>query len=128
MDNMKVVMVDDNIDFLEVIGERIKGWGYHLIRATNGKEALKLIKFEEPCAVILDYKMPNMNGVSTLEGIRKINPKMPVIIFTAYPTEDVMKDMEKLGINAFIPKLSSNTDTLKSLKVALDLIKQGQQK
>jgi CheY-like chemotaxis protein len=38
MEKIKIVMVDDNIDFLEVIGERIKGWGYHLIRATTGKE------------------------------------------------------------------------------------------
>ncbi|MDD4955961.1 MAG: response regulator, partial [Candidatus Omnitrophica bacterium] len=108
MENMKVIMVDDNIDFLEVIGERIKGWGYNLIRATSGREALKLIKLEEPCAVILDYKMPNMDGVSTLEELRKDYPDLPVIIFTAYPTQDVMKDTEKLGINAFIPKLSSN--------------------
>lgn len=72
--------------------------------------------------------MPDMNGISTLEEIRKGNPNLPVIIFTAYPTQDVMKDTEKLGINAFIPKLSSNTDTIKLLKAALDLIKQGQQK
>jgi len=125
---MKVIMVDDNIDFLEVIGDRIKGWGYHLIRATSGKEALKLIKSEKPRAVILDYKMPDMNGLSTLEEIRKGDPNMPVIIFTAYPTQDIMKDTEKLGINAFIPKLSSNTDTIKSLKAALDLIKQSPKK
>ncbi len=128
MENMKVIMVDDNIDFLEVVGDRIKGWGYHLIRASSGKEALKLIKSEEPCAVILDYKMPDMNGIATLEEIRKNNPDMPVIIFTAYPTQDVMKDTEKLGINAFIPKLSSNTDTIQSLKAALDLIKQNRKK
>jgi CheY-like chemotaxis protein len=128
MESMKVVMVDDNIDFLEVVGDRIKGWGYDLSRATNGKEAIALIRAEKPCAVILDYKMPDMNGVSTLEEIRKINPDMPVIMFTAYPTEDVMKDAERLGINAFIPKLSANTDTIKSLKATLDLIKQSRQK
>jgi len=123
MKNMKIIMVDDNIDFLKIVGDRIKSWGYDLTGVTSGKEALKLIKLEEPCAVILDYKMPEMNGLSTLEEIRKINPKMPVIMFTAYPTEDVMKDTEKLGINAFIPKLSSSTDILKSLKAALDMIK-----
>jgi CheY-like chemotaxis protein len=123
MEKIKIVMVDDNIDFLEVIGERIKGWGYHLIRATTGKEAIKLINAEKPCAVILDYRMPDMNGLATLEEIRKDNPDLPVIIFTAYPTEEVMKDTEKLGIHAFIPKLSPNTDTIKSLKTALDLLK-----
>ncbi|MCK9615369.1 MAG: response regulator [Candidatus Omnitrophica bacterium] len=128
MKNMKIIMVDDNIDFLKVVGDRIKSWGYDLTGVTSGKEALKLIKPEEPCVVILDYKMPDMNGLSTLKEIRKINPKMPVIMFTAYPTEDMMKDTEKLGINAFIPKLSSNTDILKSLKAALDMIIQSQQK
>lgn len=125
MENMKVVMVDDNIDFLEVIGERIKSWGYTLIKATTGKEAIAFVKAEKPSALILDYKMPDMNGLATLEEIRKTNPDMPVIMFTAYPTQDVMKDTEKLGINAFIPKLSSNTDTIKSLKAALDLIRQS---
>jgi DNA-binding NarL/FixJ family response regulator len=67
--------------------------------------------------------MPDMNGLATLEEIRKDNPDLPVIIFTAYPTEEVMKDTEKLGIHAFIPKLSPNTDTIKSLKTALDLLK-----
>ncbi|MFA5008472.1 MAG: response regulator [Candidatus Omnitrophota bacterium] len=128
MESMKVVMVDDNIDFLEVVGDRIEGWGYHLIRANSGKEALKLIKLESPCAVILDYKMPDMNGVTTLEEIRKDNPDMPVVMFTAYPTQDVMKDAEKLGINAFIPKLSANSDSLKSLKAVLDLIRQNREK
>lgn len=48
MENMKVIMVDDNIDFLEVMGDRIKGWGYHLIRASSEKEAFKLIRVKNP--------------------------------------------------------------------------------
>ncbi|MDP2923291.1 MAG: response regulator [Candidatus Omnitrophota bacterium] len=118
---MKILLVDDEKDFLEIMGTRIRGWGCDLIKASDGKKALKALKTEAPDIVILDYMMPDMSGVEVLKEIRKINKTIPVIMFTAYPNMKTMEDTERLGISAFVPKLSAYTDTVNSLKVAVGI-------
>ena len=85
MNKKNILLVDDDVDLLKIIGSRIKIWGYGLIEAQNGKEALQAIKDSRPDIVVLDYMLPDMNGIAVLEEIRKINREIPVIMFTAYP-------------------------------------------
>ena len=122
MVKMTILLVDDEPDFLEIMGGRIENWGYTLLEATNGKEAVDAVKNMNPDAVILDYMMPDMDGVTTLKEIRKINKKIPVVMFTAYPNEKTMKSTKEMGISAFIPKLSTYTNVQASLRSALDMI------
>lgn len=122
MGKMKVLLVDDEKDFLDIMSERISRWGYSLIKAIDGKEAIEAVKSKEPDIVVLDYMLPGMDGIAVLKAIRKISKGLPVIMFTAYPDVDVMEDVEKLGISAFIPKLSIYSDTLTSLKASLEMI------
>jgi len=70
----------------------------------------------------LDFMLPDMDGVSVLKEIRKINHKIPVIMFTAYPEGRVMEDSEELGVSAFIPKVSVSSDAFSSLKKSIELI------
>ena len=121
MAKIKILLVDDEVDFLELIGRRIEEWGYDLIKATTGKEAVNAVKDKLLDIVILDYMLPDMDGVSTLKKIRKIDKKIPVIMFTAYPNSKIMKDTEKLDISAFIPKLSAYSDVASSLKAAIEM-------
>ena len=72
-------------------------------------------------AVVLDYKMPEMNGIDTLKELRKINDKIPILMFTAYPEERAIKGTEKLKISAFIPKYSVYSDASSTLKSALEM-------
>lgn len=122
MAKMTILLVDDEPDFLEIMGGRIKNWGYNLIEASGGKEAVDAVKNLKPDAVILDYMMPDMDGVATLKEIRRFNKEVPVIMFTAYPTEKAMKSTKEMGISAFIPKLSTYTNVQASLRSALDMI------
>jgi two-component system response regulator (stage 0 sporulation protein F) len=121
MGKLKILLVDDELDFLEVIGARIEGWGYVVFKASGGKEALLLIKKENPDIVVLDYMMPDMSGLLVLEKMRNAGSTAEVIIFTAYPNMKLMENAEELGIAAFIPKLSAYADTVGSLRVALNL-------
>lgn len=117
----KVLLVDDETDFLDIMGQKIRSWGYEVVFASNGKEAIDGVKSEKPDIIVLDYMMPEMDGVSALKEIRKIDSKIPAIIFTAYPDEKIIKEAEKLGVTAFIPKLSTYSAPQENLKAMLDM-------
>lgn len=122
MDRLKILLVDDEPDFLETMGSIIKGWGYDLIAAADGKEAIDAVMAKKADIVILDYMMPEMDGVTTLKKIREIDDKIPVIMFTAHPDTKTMKGTEKLGVSAFIPKLSTFSDVQSSLKAVIEMV------
>jgi len=121
MDRLKILLVDDEADFRETMGAIIKGWGYNLIEAANGKEAIDVIRNKKADIVILDYMMPEMDGVTTLKEIRKIDKEVPVIMFTAYPDGRSFGGANKLGAIMFIPKLSAYSDNQAALKEAIHI-------
>jgi CheY-like chemotaxis protein len=122
MAESRILLIDDELEFLEVMGSRIKSWGYDLIAATNGKEAIDAVENKNPDIVVLDYKLPDMDGVEVLKEIRKINKEIPVIMFTAYADEKSMKGTEELGAYALIPKLSVYQDAQATLKSVINTI------
>ena len=121
MEKTKILLVDDEIDLILIMGKRIKKWGYDLLEALNGKEALDAVKSKHPDIVILDYMMPDMDGITTLKEIRKVNKSIPVIMFTAFPDKKSIEDTEKLGVSAYIPKLSMFPTGEPALKTALKM-------
>jgi len=120
---MKILLVDDEQDFRETMGAIIEGWGYDVIDISSGKEAIDAVMGKNPDIVILDYMMPDMDGIATLREIREIDDKIPVIMFTAHPDIKVIKGTEKLGVSAFIPKLSTFSDVQSSLKAVIEMLK-----
>jgi len=120
MAKLKVLLVDDEPDFLEMMGSRIGSWGIDVIKAVDGPEALDKLILEKPDVVVLDYMMPGMDGLAVLKKIRKVDTKVPVIILTAYPNAQSIKGTEKMGISAYIPKLSAYTDSQFALKSIMD--------
>ncbi|MDD5439490.1 MAG: response regulator [Candidatus Omnitrophica bacterium] len=117
----KVLLVDDENDILLIIGRRMEGWGYDVIKASGGQEAIDMMTKNRPDVVVLDYIMPAMDGLATLKGIRAIDAKIPVIMFTAFPDDRSIKGSEKLGVSAYIPKLSILSSTESSLETALHM-------
>lgn len=120
---LKILLVDDEPGFLEVMGNRVTSWGYGLLTATNGKDGIKSVKKNKPDIVVLDYMMPGMDGVETLKAIRKIDKDIPVIMFTAYPDEKSMKNTGKLGVSSYVPKLSVYSGAHEALKAAISMAK-----
>lgn len=105
-----ILIVDDEADTLWFISKTSQSFGYDVITAGSGMEALKIV---EECGtkldlVVLDLYMPGMGGIEVLKSIRKHQPDLPVIILTALHDEQAA--CEKLGIEAFIRKPYSLKD------------------
>ncbi len=121
MGKKKILVVDDEVDFLEVISLRLEANGYDVITAFNGNEALKKIKDEKVNAVFLDILMPGIDGLETLRRIRKIDENLPVYIITAFSTEERFKSADKFGASGFIVKTDDLDKQIKSIDSALGL-------
>ena len=78
--DIKILLVDDEPDILEIVGYNLKNEGYQVITAENGQEAIKFAKKYNPHLILLDIIMPEMDGIEACEKIRKINSLENVII------------------------------------------------
>lgn len=121
MEPLKILPVDDDQDWLELMAVRDKDWGYQPITASSGEEAINYLASKNADIIILDYMMPDMDGITTLRKIPAINTAIPVIMFTAHPDTRSMMESNTLGVNVFIPKLSAYSDIQSSLKSAIAL-------
>ena len=121
MDKVRVLLVDDEPDIIFVIGKKIKVGGYELLDAQSGKAAIDVVKNKKADIVVLDYMMPEMNGVETLKRIRKIDKNIPVIMFTAHPDMSSIEGTEKLNVSSYVPKISMYSSAEDMLKSALSL-------
>lgn len=106
MAKKKILLVDDEIDFLELLKARLEANGYNVITAMNGREALEKFKQEKPDALILDVMMPEVNGLEVLVEIRKDDQKIPVFIITAFSNEERFKAANQFNASGFIMKTS----------------------
>ena len=78
---IKILLVDDELDILEIVGYNLSQEGYQIITATNGKEAVAKAKKEIPQLIIMDVMMPEMDGMEACEKIRDI-PELSNVIIT----------------------------------------------
>jgi two-component system alkaline phosphatase synthesis response regulator PhoP len=79
--DIKILLVDDDTDILEIVGFNLEAEGYRIFKAHNGKEALAIAKKELPNLVILDVMMPEMDGIETCENLRKM-PELQNTVIT----------------------------------------------
>ena len=100
----KILLVDDEPLNLDLLGQELSELGYFVETASSGVEALKKLPEICPDLVLVDYQMPEMNGVEVLNAIHKSQPDLPVVIITAYGTIDRAIEAMKAGAEDFIPK------------------------
>lgn len=92
--------VESNYKLLEIILRK----EYDLLWAKNGREAVDYALEHEPDAVLMDIKMPVMDGIEALKEIRLHNTDLPVIMQTAYAFDSDRRTAESAGCNGFITK------------------------
>ena len=124
---VRVLLVDDEADFLESVGFWLTSKGYHITKAKNGAAALDILKEGRHNVVFLDVMMPVLDGIETLRRLRAFNKTIPVILVTASNLTDENRyaGARALGISGLFPKGSSLTQLTQVLEVALRALKKS---
>ena len=115
---IRVMIVDDEKDFLYTLEYWLKSKGYQVFTANNGGGAIEIIKKETLDIIFLDLHMPVMDGVETLKNIRELNKDIPVIMITAYVSDERVTEAEKYGISGLFYKykdLSESTNLIETI-------------
>jgi len=107
-----VMLVDDEVPFVETMTKRLDKRGLKIISAFSGDEALKVLQKEDAVdVIILDVKMPEMDGIETLQEIKKQHPLKEVIMLTGHATVETAIEGMKMGAFDYLMK-PCDIDTL----------------
>jgi two-component system response regulator AtoC len=102
--DLKFLLVDDEEDILEIIQDRLEAYGFTVVTAGTGREAVNRVAVEEFDGIFLDVKMPEMSGIEALEEIRKKDKQTPIIIITSSSTREAAIEAIAKGANEYVLK------------------------
>ncbi len=114
---MKVLVVDDDENILRLYREELEEEGYEVFTASSGKEAIEIFEKNNPDIVTLDILMPDMDGINVLRILKGKNPKVPVIMSTAYDYKD---DFGVWAAEGYVVKSSDLTELKSVIKRLLN--------
>jgi DNA-binding response OmpR family regulator len=101
---MKILIVDDDQDTCGFMSDELEKAGYTVHRSYDGKSALDKIRNSRYDLILLDYKLPDMNGLQVLKKVRHIDSALMVIMMSGVGGEDVRSQAKALGVYDFIDK------------------------
>lgn len=119
MANIKLLLVDDDQDFTQLMEYDLKKKGYEIITAHNGEDGLAKALSEHPALIMLDIKMPKMDGYTFVRRLKKdpSTKDIPLIVLTSY---EPMKDMFQMeGVNDYFVKSASMESLFKTIQERL---------
>ena len=117
----KILVVDDEQSMTQFLGIVLRKEGYQVASASNGKDALEKVRGESFDAVITDIRMPGMDGIQLLEGIKKLDPTLPVVIMTAYASQQSAIDAVNLGAFQYLIKNAKNEEIKLVVRNAIEM-------
>lgn len=135
MSKIRVLLVDDEEDYVKAMAERMDMRDLQSQVALSGEEALKLLEKEPPDVIVLDLRMPGMQGMEVLERVRKEHPHIQVIILTGHGGEAEEAEARRLGAFEYLQK-PADTGALvrtiqgawrRSIQVAKELLKESKE-
>ena len=104
LDEFNVLLVDDEAEFVETLVKRLRKRKVNTAAVGSGEEALKILKEMPIDVVVLDVKMPGMDGIETLRQIKKISPLVEVIMLTGHANMEVAIEGMELGAFDYLMK------------------------
>ncbi len=115
-DTFKILIVDDELPQLELIGGFLKKQGFDVVEAEGGEKGLEKFRLESFDLVLTDQKMPKMSGVELLKSIRALNPEAAVIVMTAFGSIETAVSAIKEGASDYLTKPLNLDELLHRIK------------
>ncbi len=118
-ENGSILIVDDQLGVRKLLYEALKDDFKIIYIAGNGIEAIEKVEENNPDLVVMDMKMPRMNGLEVLKQLRQMNYNNPVIMMTAYGELEIVSEAVKMGVKKHITKPFDLKDLRKLIKETL---------
>lgn len=115
----KILLVDDETDFREVMSFWLESKGYTVVKADNGDSAIKMFKEHHPDIIFMDINMPVMDGIEAVKKIRAVDKQVPVIIISAYLDDKRINEVRQEGLSGVFYKGTNFQEGLALLESAL---------
>jgi len=116
--SIKVLLVDDEEQFVDVLAQRLERRGFHVGTAFTGDCAIAFVEEHDVDVIILDVLMPGRNGIDTLREIRRIRPIAEVIMLTGHGTVDTAIQGMKLGAYDYLMKPTDTAELVEKITKA----------
>lgn len=117
MEKLKVLLVDDEEEFIKTLSERLQLRGFVAEIAFNGEHALKIVNDRLPDVMVLDLKMPGIDGMEVLRQVKKTYPEIQIIILTGHGSEKDKREALHFGAYDYLQKpveINTLTDKINS--------------
>jgi DNA-binding NtrC family response regulator len=118
MSKIRVLLVDDEEDYVKAMAERMDMRDLQSQIALSGEEALAVLDDDPPDVIVLDLRMPGMQGMEVLERVRKEHPHIQVIILTGHGGETEEKEARRLGAFEYVQKPADTGDLVNTIQGA----------
>lgn len=102
--NYKILIIDDEIEVCTLLRDFLKLEGYEVDFATSAKEGIEKFKEQRPTIVLLDVRMPEMDGIEAMQVIREIDKECGIILATAIVDQKVVDEAMRMGATDYIVK------------------------
>lgn len=101
---MKILVVDDDQRIVKTTCDILKIKGHEPVAAYSGEEGVEKVRSDPPDCVLMDIKMTGINGVEAMKRMKEIVPSLPVVLVSAYATDDLMDEAKRVGAYAVLSK------------------------
>ncbi len=125
----KVLLVDDEKEFLEIMSERMESRGMVVTTAETAEQALSILEKETFDAIVMDFQMPGMDGMEALKSMKDKKPELQIILLTGYATVEKTVEAMKVGATDFLEKpadIEALSEKIKKAKAEKMLIVEKQ--
>lgn len=123
----KVLLVDDEREFAQTLSERLQLRSMGAAVAYDGESALDLVQDDEPEVMIIDLKMPGIDGIEVLKKVKKTRPEIEIIVLTGHGADTDKEQCMQLGAFAYLQKPVDIDELSETLKKAYEKIRKGRQ-